>query len=123
LAVALTPLWGTAGLALAYTLASFASLARSYYLAERMMGSFRDVALLSYLGRVGLACFVMAAVTWAVAWRLSSLRLAPGALSLVIELGASSLLGGIAYLAMARWLKLGELRELARLLPGLGRLA
>ncbi|HEY63641.1 MAG TPA: murein biosynthesis integral membrane protein MurJ [Caldilineae bacterium] len=123
LAVALTPLWGTAGLALAYTLASFASLARSYYLAERMMGSFRDVALLSYLGRVGLACSVMAAVTWTVAWRLSSLRLAPGALSLVIELGASSLVGGIVYLAMARWLKLGELRELARLLPGLGRLA
>ena len=102
-------------LALAYGSASLVGAVASVTVLSRRLGPILDGATVRYLGRLAAACGVAAAVILGSAALLMLLGLSPertrGALVTLVVCGG---LGGLAYLAAARLLRLGEVAALFR---------
>ena len=108
----LTWLFGVIGLATAYTLSAFASLGRSYWIAERKLGDFGDLGLLRFLSLVALACMTMAVpVLGGNHLIIQALGTTSGVL-LGIQLLALSGAGALVYAGVTHLLGLRELSKL-----------
>ncbi len=119
LAILLTPILGVTGLALAYTLSAFASLVRSYRVAERTLGSLQRLGMWAYLGRIALACAAVALVMWGTGWSVSYAGIGSGGLERLLVLSLSGLVGAVIYVGIARAFGLAELELLTQLLSSL----
>jgi putative peptidoglycan lipid II flippase len=107
--------WSVTGMAGAYTLSYVAGLALTARLLRRKTGGRLDDGALrrTYAKLLG-AAFLAAALGWAAA-RACANATGPGAWSTAIALTAGTVTMALGYLALARLMKVGELRRL----PGL----
>jgi putative peptidoglycan lipid II flippase len=93
------------GLALGFTISSFFELVLLLWLLRKKMGGINGRQVFSGVWRMVLACLVMGVVTWLVLQQLSSA-------SVLWQLLAAALAGGITYLLASMVLGVTELRQL-----------
>jgi putative peptidoglycan lipid II flippase len=110
--VALYPVLGFRGVALGTSLAAIANFAVLGFAWRSRHGGLGGARLAPQLAKVVLASAVLALAAWASLRGLDRL-LPPGGLSRQLAVGLAPVLaGGVAYLAAARALRIGELDEL-----------
>jgi putative peptidoglycan lipid II flippase len=110
--VLLWPVLGFRGVALGTSLAAVANFAVLGLAWRRRHGGLGAAGLGAQLGRVLAATAVLAVAAWGTARGLGA-ALPPGGVGRQLALGLGPVLaGGLAYLAAARLLRIGELEEL-----------
>jgi putative peptidoglycan lipid II flippase len=111
LAVALYPLWGVVGLALAFSLAYVGGTAAAMVTLRGRTGGLEGRALAATMTRVLAASAAMGVVTWIIARSVG----APSGLGLVVRVAVGVVAGVTVYLAIARQLGVEELAAMLRI--------
>ncbi|HEX5712110.1 MAG TPA: murein biosynthesis integral membrane protein MurJ [Solirubrobacterales bacterium] len=108
---------GVGGIVASTAIATTASVVAQAVILRRLLGGLELGSLFSAAARITLAAAALAGVSWLV-WDLLDEALGRGLLGQIASLGAGLALGGAVYVAAARVLRVAELEQILRLLPG-----
>lgn len=108
---------GVGGIVASTAIATAASVVAQAVILRRLLGGLELGSLFSAAARITLASAALAGVSWLV-WDLLDEALGRGLLAQILSLGTGLALGGLVYLAVSRALRIAELEQIMRLLPG-----
>jgi len=111
---------GVAGIVASTAIATGLSVVAQGVILRRLLDGLELRRLLSATIRITIAAAGLAAVSWMV-WDVLDELLGRGLLGQIVSLGVALAAGGAVYLAVAKLLRLAELEQMSRLLPGRGR--
>ncbi len=110
---------GVGGIVAATVLATAASVVLQVIILRRLLGGLELGRLLETAIRITLAAAALAAVSYGV-WDLLDAALGRGLAGQIVSLGVGLGLGGLVYVGAAKLLRIQELEQIMRLLPGRG---
>jgi putative peptidoglycan lipid II flippase len=108
---------GVGGIVASTAIATTASVIAQAVILRRLLGGLELRSLFSAAARITLASAALAGVGWLV-WDLLDEALGRGLLAQIVSLGTGLALGGLVYVAISRALRIAELEQIMRLLPG-----
>ena len=106
---------GVGGIVASTAIATTASVAAQGWILRRLLGGLELGRLLGAGVRISVAAAALAGVSYLV-WEVLDGAVGRGLGGQIVSLGAGLALGGVAYLAVARALRIAELEQIARLL-------
>ena len=112
--------FGVGGIVAGTGIGTSAAVFAQAYILRRQFHGLELGRLLSTVIRISLASLVLAAVSWLL-WDALDHALGRSTVAQIISLGAGMTLGAIAYLVVARVLRIAELEQIMRLLRRRGR--
>ncbi len=107
--------FGVGGIVAGTGIGTSAAVFAQAYILRREFGGLELGRLLSTTIRISIASAALAAVSW-VAWDILDSALGRGTVAQIVSLGTGLTLGGVAYLVVARMLRIAELEQILRLL-------
>jgi putative peptidoglycan lipid II flippase len=116
-ALALYEPFGVGGIVAGTGIGTTAAVIAQALILRREFGGLELGHLFSTAGRITLASAALAGVGWLV-WDLLDEALGRGLAGQIVSLGTGLAAGGLVYLGMARLLRISELEQIMRLLPG-----
>jgi putative peptidoglycan lipid II flippase len=116
-ALALYGPFGVGGIVAGTGIGTTAAVVVQALMLRRELGGLEFGRLFSTAARITLAAAALAAVGWLV-WDLLDEALGRGLGGQIVSLGGGLAMGGLAYLGAARLLRIPELDQIMRLLPG-----
>jgi putative peptidoglycan lipid II flippase len=116
-ALALYKPFGVGGIVAGTGIGTSATVVAQAVILRRKFGGLELPRLFLTTAKVTIASAALAGVGW-LAWDLLDEALGRGLAGQIISLGTGLALGGVAYLAVARLLRIPELDQIMRLLPG-----
>jgi len=109
--------FGVGGIVAGTGIGTSATVVAQAVILRRKFGGLELPRLFVTTAKVTIASAALAGVGWIV-WDLLDEALGRGLAGQIVSLGAGLTLGGVAYLAVARLLRIPELDQIMRLLPG-----
>lgn len=107
--------FGVGGIVAGTGIGTSAAVFSQAYILRRKFHGLELGRLLSTVIRISIASAGLAGISWVI-WHTLNSALGEGTVAQIISLGAGLLVGGIAYLAVARLLRIAELEQILRLL-------
>ncbi|HEX5983289.1 MAG TPA: murein biosynthesis integral membrane protein MurJ [Solirubrobacterales bacterium] len=108
---------GVGGIVAATAIATAASVVAQGVILRRLLNGLELGRLLSATIRISIAAAALAGVGWMV-WDVLDELVGRGLLGQIVSLGAALAAGGVVYLSVAKLLRVAELEQISRLLPG-----
>jgi putative peptidoglycan lipid II flippase len=108
---------GVGGIVASTAIATFASVLAQGVILRRLLDGLEMGRLISATIRITIAAAGLAAVSWIV-WDVLDEVLGRGLLGQIVSLGVGLGAGGLVYVAVAKLLRVEELEQMTRLLPG-----
>jgi putative peptidoglycan lipid II flippase len=108
---------GVGGIVASTAIATAASVLAQGVILRRLLDGIELRRLLSASVRITIAAAALAAVGWMV-WDVLDELVGRGLVGQIVSLGAALAAGGAVYLAVAKLLRVAELEQMSRLLPG-----
>ncbi len=112
--------FGVGGIVAGTGIGTSAAVFSQAYILRRKFHGLELGRLLSTVIRISIASAALAGISWGI-WHTLNSALGEGTVAQIVSLGTGLLVGGIAYLAVARLLRIAELEQIMRLLRRRGR--